>query len=140
MHELPGRLTHRVALAAKLSLLSGSVRDLSTFALGQPIYDIALDLALVLGPLCPPVRAQPLFLTFGFNHDLYRRAPHAKRTIWSTDFISAVVLRARNKSERAACSLQNNAARGTRPIVYELVEQDLGGGANGQVGVIEKHQ
>src|SRR5690242_16942979 len=125
MHELPGRLTHCVTLTAKLSTLSGGVGDLSTFTLGQPIYDIALDLALVLGPLWPPVRAQPLFLTFGFNHYLYRRAAHAKRTIWSTDFISAVVLRARNKSEGAARRLQNNAARGARAIVYELIEQDL---------------
>src|SRR5689334_10181482 len=111
MHELPGRLTHSVAYTAKLSALPCSVGDLSAFALRQPIYDIALDLALVLRSLWPPVRAQSLFLTFGFNHNFYRRAAHAERTIRSTDFISAVVLRARNKSEHAACSLQNNGTR-----------------------------
>jgi hypothetical protein len=122
----------------KLSTFSGSAGDMSTFALDQPIYYIALGLAGLPRLGRPPIRTQMPFLAFGFNNNFHSCAAHAKRTIRIVNFISPVVLRARNKSERAACRLQNNTTRRTRPIVYELVEQDLRGGPNCQVGVIEK--
>ena len=112
----------------------------SAFALDQPKYYVALDLAALPGLGWSPVQAQFLFLAFRVNHNFHLCAAHAKRTIRSVDLISAVVLRARNKSECATCRLQNHTARRTRPIVYELVEQDLGGRSNSQIGVIEKHQ